>query len=1609
MSMRNLAFALAFVGLTTACMGDRVSDAQLAANEAKAKADATDSQILDPDSADAVVDAVGDVADVHGSDAVEQDLVDAVEGDLGDADADSGPPPCKSPSDCPDPLDLCISGTCQPQTPCKSDKQCSDLGHVCDQAKGVCVECQVDGDCDDGQTCKAQVCIGPAVACTATKDCSSGQVCDKTAGFCVLCIDDNDCEDGQFCTETVCKPDACTANETACVDAAIRKVCAANGAAWTEAKCGDGLSCIDGECSKVICTSGVKQCADGENGIVTCNPNGTAWSVPAPCPSDATCKDANCQKHVCVPNTKKCNTQGGLTVCAADGLSEVAEACPATSDGKGQSCVTEAGKAVCKAQACVPGAAYCDALKAMTCTGDGLSANLKADCSLPGAGGKAQLCLDGGCVAAACKTGDKMCADVSTLATCNAAGNGYDKVACGEGKACENAVCVALVCVAGQLGCDGQKAVKCNTAGTASALVEDCAVKGKVCANGGCASKVCTAGQVQCQGAAVGTCKATLNGWDLKACVTGEVCASGKCTAKVCEPGAIECLGKTIRACNGNGSAWVMVQDCATTNQACLDGLCVAVTCKPGEVTCSGDKLATCKDDGAGYTEVSCDDGNACTQGDGCAAGACKPGAYSCPCAVASEAKDCDDGNSCTLDKCVAAGGLFKCESSAQVNAACSDGDACTPTDTCNAAGACVAGTAKTCGANATCGKGDGKCKCDTGFVGDGQTCKCGPQMVTVDVDGKTVCAPDYPAWGIRPESPPAEWFKDNGDGTVTDTQSKLVWQKGDGGWKADAKAYCQGLVLGTKSDWRLPTLFELETIVDYAKASPAVPTAFAGTIAMYYWSLSPYSPSSSHAWVVDFATGRTLFDVEPSYNPRVRCVRSPSNAEAAVGRYKVNAAAKTVYDTVTKLTWQRDGTASGWNMNVAAGDSFCSNLVLDGTGWRLPTIVELQSILDLSKSQVAIDPSAFPDTPTDVWTWSSTKAQNSSSIVWNVHFPSGWSVQYGAESGARVRCVRDTPCVADTDCDDGKACTADSCAAGVCKNTPKPCGTNATCAEQDGLCKCDTGFVGDGQICKCGPQMVAIDVDGKTVCAPDYPAWGIRPESPPPDWFKDNGDGTVTDTQSKLVWQKGDSSDTKDWAGAKGYCQGLVLGAKSDWRLPTRFELETTSDFAKVNPAVPPMIAGAGTYYWSMSPYHDVPSFVWMVNYNTGANDKFHITSKAQVRCVRSLPVAGAPASRYQVSESEKTLYDAVTKLTWQREGSASGKVNWTEAGTYCSTVGLEGTGWRLPTIVEMRSIVDLTKSNPAIDSTAFPSTPIDANTWSSTKVAGSQSQFVWVLHFLSGGGNSDNDLPYNYRVRCVRDAPSAPPGMVLIPAGTFWMGCNATKDGNCSPDEKPQHNVTLSSYFMDLTETTVGQYKACVDAKACTAPSKVQPTQYATYPGLTNNPVNHVSWAQSQAYCKWRGEAYDLPTEAQWEMAARGSCEKNGSTAANAACAAAMRTYPWGEATPTCSYAVMYDPSIGCATNLTGAVGQKSAGDSPYGLHDMAGNVWEWNRDWYDLYAAGAQMDPVGPGNTSIRVARGGGFFYVSGFLRSGDRYYFDPSYAHEVLGLRCVKAVP
>ncbi len=248
------------------------------------------------------------------------------------------------------------------------------------------------------------------------------------------------------------------------------------------------------------------------------------------------------------------------------------------------------------------------------------------------------------------------------------------------------------------------------------------------------------------------------------------------------------------------------------------------------------------------------------------------------------------------------------------------------------------------------------------------------------------------------------------------------------------------------------------------------------------------------------------------------------------------------------------------------------------------------------------------------------------------------------------------------------------------------------------------------------------------------------------------------------------------------------------------------------------------------------------------------------------------------------------------------------------------------------------------------------------------------------------------------------------LVPAGPFWMGCNAAVDSDCSGNEKPQHLVDMSAYWLGVYEVTVANYKACVDGSGSGCATPQANVNYATWgvPAKEQYPVNYVNWMQSQSYCKWLGG--DLPTEAQWEKAAKGGCE----VYAGKDCKMAEPEYPWGNTAPGCGLQAVFTDVTGngCGTDSTYAVGTGAAqGQSPYGAFDMAGNVLEWTLDWRDedFYstAVATLKDAVNSIGKSTRVVRGGSAFHGWGDLRASYRYAGAPSTALHTMGVRCVKS--
>jgi Tol biopolymer transport system component len=242
----------------------------------------------------------------------------------------------------------------------------------------------------------------------------------------------------------------------------------------------------------------------------------------------------------------------------------------------------------------------------------------------------------------------------------------------------------------------------------------------------------------------------------------------------------------------------------------------------------------------------------------------------------------------------------------------------------------------------------------------------------------------------------------------------------------------------------------------------------------------------------------------------------------------------------------------------------------------------------------------------------------------------------------------------------------------------------------------------------------------------------------------------------------------------------------------------------------------------------------------------------------------------------------------------------------------------------------------------------------------------------------------------------------MVTVPGGTFLMGsteaqieiakalCDEYPDdyGKCKQSpfdtESPQHPVTLDSFWLDRTEVTNAQYALCVADGACRA------SRLANNSGYNGDdyPVAGIPWQDAADYCAWAGGR--LPTEAEWEYAARGT---------------EGAIFPWGDEFE-CAGGNFWDAGTGCDDSYPepAPVGSFPKGASWCGALDMAGNVWEWVADAYGPYSAEAQVSPTGPASGSERILRGGSWGYLPAFSRTAYRYPVPPTADYLAVGFRC-----
>lgn len=235
---------------------------------------------------------------------------------------------------------------------------------------------------------------------------------------------------------------------------------------------------------------------------------------------------------------------------------------------------------------------------------------------------------------------------------------------------------------------------------------------------------------------------------------------------------------------------------------------------------------------------------------------------------------------------------------------------------------------------------------------------------------------------------------------------------------------------------------------------------------------------------------------------------------------------------------------------------------------------------------------------------------------------------------------------------------------------------------------------------------------------------------------------------------------------------------------------------------------------------------------------------------------------------------------------------------------------------------------------------------------------------------------------------------GMVLqyVPAGEFEMGST-----NGYPDEEPVHTVSVDAFWMGKTEVTNEMYSLCIESNACSPLSRSD--YYSRDASSPNYPVVFVTWEDANQYCAWTGGR--LPTEAEWEFAARGT---------------SGRDYPWGNQF-ACTRGNFDDETSVDIETVSGGpncdgyqylapVGSFPDGIGQFGLLDMSGNVWEWVSDWYGVYKPESATNPAGPESGERRVVRGGAWLSHEDLqLRTSNRHSYPPSLADDNIGFRCI----
>lgn len=593
-------------------------------------------------------------------------------------------------------------------------------------------------------------------------------------------------------------------------------------------------------------------------------------------------------------------------------------------------------------------------------------------------------------------------------------------------------------------------------------------------------------------------------------------------------------------------------------------------------------------------------------------------------------------------------------------------------------------------------------------------------------------------AWA-KPDSA----YIDNGNGTVTDIETRLMWQQKTAGqfsWY-DAISYCSGLSLAGYSDWRLPTMDELRTLLDRSQSSPLINHMhFPDTCGfpVFYWSSSGFTDNTYVAWFLNFyydGWGITAGISSKDFDGCVRAVRLGNLVISPLSRAVTKDAGSTSFSVFNSYftgsgimywtaaiteggdwlsissSWydsnpSTNGGNSGYQTGGRNSEAFIKSLNDTNYGgfsdWRMPTKKELTCLLVYSDSYTGprINNDYFPNTVSSFY-WSSTSVSRNPRNAFGMNFSNGNDDNDNKFGSYYVRAVRG-----------GQSGSSGSLAAGSLDS-----------------------------------MSGASTANGNTL-----------------DSCTDNGDGTVTDTSSGLMWEQAGSSNEMTWEQALAYSEALNCGGYTDWRLPTIKELQSLVDYSRYNPAIDTACfpKAVVSRYWSSTTDPVSTSSAWCIHFNDGGDDSYDKLGNANVRAVRS-GISGtsgnlvvSPLSRTVTQDAGTTTFSVSNTGTMFWAAAVTSGGDWLSissgaSGTNAGTVTCEYTG-----------DTGTTSRTGTIQVTAATGSPIDvtvtqaANTTACTAVIDSN----YTLHIPRV---SQSNMP-SYSVDFAYSNDSVFPALILF-----------------------------------------------------------------------------------------------------------------------------------------------------------------------------------------------------------------------------------------------------